>query len=353
MTTHAVHIFDSRSLKAVPDSSIDLVVTSPPYPMIAMWDDVFSTMNSDIHAAFTTEGGTVAFELMHTELDKVWREVHRVLKENRWVCINIGDATRTIGNTFRLFPNHARIITAFQKLGFDSLPLILWRKQTNAPNKFMGSGMLPGGAYVTLEHEYILLFRKGSKREFSTPRERRMRRQSAMFWEERNIWFSDVWDFKGTRQELNGVSSRNRSGAFPFELVYRLINMYSIQGDTVLDPFLGTGTTTLAAAVSARSSVGIELDGKLLDSIEASISKADEISRSYTHRRLADHITFIEDYSRRKGEPKHTNLSYQTPVVTSQETDLKIPVVNEIISDNNNHYTARYFEELPFVGSET
>ena len=79
------------------------------------------------------------------------------------------------------------------RLGFQSIPLILWRKQTNAPNKFMGSGMLPAGAYVTLEHEYILVLRKGSKREFKKAEEKRNRHESAIFWEERNIWYSDIW----------------------------------------------------------------------------------------------------------------------------------------------------------------
>jgi DNA modification methylase len=89
------------------------------------------------------------------------------------------------------------------KLGFTNLPNILWRKQTNAPNKFMGSGMMPPGAYVTLEHEHILIFRNGGKRQFNSQKEKTNRRQSAFFWEERNQWFSDVWmDLKGARQKI-------------------------------------------------------------------------------------------------------------------------------------------------------
>ena len=113
-------------------------------------------------------------------------------------------------------------------IGFSALPDILWRKQANTPNKFMGSGMLPAGAYVTLEHEYILIMRKGPKREFKTEGERVNRRESALFWEERNIWYSDVWtDIKGEKQDFVIPVSRSimhrppvprlRSAAFPYE----------------------------------------------------------------------------------------------------------------------------------------
>jgi DNA modification methylase len=121
-----------------------------------------------------------------------------------------------------------------QKLGFSALPAILWRKQTNAPNKFMGSGMMPPGAYVTLEHEYILILRKGNKREFTSIKEKQNRRESAFFQEERNFWFSDVWmDLKGTTQNLFDNKATERSAAYPFELPYRLISMFSVKSDTV------------------------------------------------------------------------------------------------------------------------
>src|SRR5690606_1592163 len=142
--------------------------------------------------------------------------------------------------------------SAFIRLGFANMPNILWRKQTNAPNKFMGSGMLPAGAYVTLEHEWILVFRKAGKRTFRSEAEKKLRRESAFFWEERNTWFSDLWDLKGVKQKITNSGSRDRSAAYPFELPYRLINMYSVKGDIVLDPFLGTGTTALAAMATER-----------------------------------------------------------------------------------------------------
>src|SRR5271157_2528807 len=181
-TKHKIIFADSRALTGIADDSVDLVVTSPPYPMIQMWDGLFSTMSKDARDALRANDGNAAFEAMHRELDKVWGELYRVLKPGSFACINIGDATRTIGDRFQLYPNHAKIISSFRALGFDMLPVVLWRKQTNAPNKFMGSGMLPSGAYVTLEHEYILVFRKGAKREFKTEAEKSERMKSSFFW---------------------------------------------------------------------------------------------------------------------------------------------------------------------------
>jgi len=192
-TQHEIIFKDARRMEALADNSIDLVVTSPPYPMIEMWDLLFEEMNPDVGRFLSKRNGPAAFEAMHKILDPVWEECFRVLTPGGFACINIGDATRTINSRFALYTNHARILSAAQDIGFTSLPCIIWRKQTNAPNKFMGSGMLPAGAYVTLEHEYILILRKKDKREFKTPEEKQLRRESAVFWEERNAWFSDVW----------------------------------------------------------------------------------------------------------------------------------------------------------------
>ena len=170
-TIHKILTADSRDLGAIAGDSVDLIVTSPPYPMIEMWDEVFSALNPKIGQAIADGKGRAAFDMMHYELDKAWQEVVRVLKEGGWVCINIGAATRRVGDGFQLYSNHSRITSALFSLGLDSLPIVLWRKQTNAPNKFMGSGMLPAGAYVTLEHEYIIIMRKKCKRVFETDQE--------------------------------------------------------------------------------------------------------------------------------------------------------------------------------------
>ena len=226
ITRHRIYFKNARQMDALARHSVDLVVTSPPYPMIEMWDTLFASQSAEIDQALATKNGRNAFELIHRELDAVWQETWRVLKPGGIVCINIGDATRSFDGRFSLYPNHARILSQLLTLGFQALPVILWRKQTNAPNKFMGSGMLPPGAYVTLEHEYMLIFRKRSKREFIKETERQNRRTSAYFWEERNRWFSDVWmDVKGAAQHPGNRAARQRSAALPFEVPYRLVNM--------------------------------------------------------------------------------------------------------------------------------
>jgi len=330
ITKHKIKFKNSNNIGELSDESIDLVVTSPPYPMIEMWDQIFTSQSEKIGRALNKKDGPTAFELMHQELDKVWDELYRVLKMGGIACINIGDATRTINSHFALYTNHSRIHTYMQKLGFSALPAILWRKQTNAPNKFMGSGMMPPGAYVTLEHEYILMLRKGNKKEFKTHDEKKQRRESSFFWEERNVWFSDVWmDLKGTSQNLFDTKTRGRSAAYPFELPYRLITMFSIKGDTILDPFFGIGTTMYAAMATARNSIGYEIDQNFKEQIISQSSGIVRFSNMRIAERLEKHLAFVDDRFKIKGKFKHKNNHYLFPVMTKQETDL---IINELLS---------------------
>jgi modification methylase len=344
-TTHQIIIGAAQKMRELSDNSIELVVTSPPYPMIEMWDEIMSKQNPEVRTALSNGDGPKAFELMHQELDKVWAEVDRVLIPGGFACINIGDATRTINGEFALYPSHSRIISAFQKLGLSNLPNILWRKQTNAPNKFMGSGMLPSGAYVTLEHEWILIFRKGGKRQFKTEEEKLRRKRSSFFWEERNSWFSDLWDLKGTKQKIDHSETRKRSAAYPFELPYRLINMYSLQEDTILDPFLGTGTTTLAAIATNRNSIGYEIDKLFLEIIVENIENTPiGYFNSNIDNRLEQHRQFIaqrnSDLSKEK--VKHINNNLNFPVMTSQETEINFRCINNLIKKSINKIVVEY-----------
>lgn len=341
-TTQEIHFEHSADMGKVPSASAHLVVTSPPYPMIEMWDEMFSQQNSEIISALDKKDGQLAFELMHRQLDPVWQELHRILIDGGVVCINIGDATRTIGGNFALYPNHARVLTAMLNCGFSSLPAILWRKPTNAPNKFMGSGMLPGGAYVTLEHEYILIFRKGSKRTFRSS-QKMGRRHSAFFWEERNAWFSDVWlDLVGTSQYQQGTNTRMRSAAFPFELAYRLVSMFSAKDDMVVDPFLGTGTTMAAAMATARNCIGFEIERGFQDQI---LSMADWIVDAANERirqRIHDHNAFVDKRLMEKYQFKHHNRYYDFPVMTRQEVDLYLNPLDGIEKIDDQSIKAIY-----------
>jgi DNA modification methylase len=340
---HQVIFADAARMSDLEKQSIDLVVTSPPYPMIEMWDELFRGADTKIDQAFRESESDQAFEWMHRTLDKVWNELRRVVKRGGVVCINIGDATRTIGGRFRLFANHARIISAFSALGFDQLPTIIWRKTTNAPNKFMGSGMLPPSAYVTLEHEYVLIFRLGENRSFETETAKQRRRESAFFWEERNAWFSDVWfNLIGTTQRLKNGKTRDRSGAYPFELPYRLINMFSVKGDTVLDPFLGTGTTMLAAMCAGRHSLGYEIDGQFQPVILEKVAGLPDLAHETVERRLKAHADFIRERGKSSGEIKNRNHFYDWPVVTRQESELRLERVRQLQFVGNDRFRVTY-----------
>lgn len=344
-TLHRFIYQDARDLNHLSDQSVDLIVTSPPYPMIEMWDRQFVRMNSDTGLFLKKNDYRGAHEAMHRVLDRVWLELYRVMKEGAYACINIGDATRTINGRFRLFVNHARIQMKFIEIGFDALPLILWRKQTNAPTKFMGSGMLPAGAYVTLEHEYILIFRKGNRRRFETAEEKLNRMQSAYFWEERNNWFSDVWDFKGIRQDINNRELRARSAAYPFELPFRLINMYSVFGDTVFDPFAGTGTTALAAMAAGRNSISCEIDSSFQETVKAEICQTVPTLNRHNLERIKKHYGFIRKYNQEGKNLKHANTYFKFPVMTGQESELKLVFIKSVAETEKGGFEISYFDD--------
>ncbi len=345
-TEHIILYENAANMEYIADESVALIVTSPPYPMIQMWDEIFSSQNKKIADALSNGEGVLSFELMHKALDKVWDEIYRVLKTGGFACINIGDATRTIAGNFCLYPNHSRILQYLQQSGFSILPDILWRKQTNAPNKFMGSGMLPAGAYVTLEHEYILIARKNGKRSFTSAEDKENRHNSALFWEERNVWFSDVWmDIKGTTQKLHDKETRSRSAAFPFELAHRLINMYSVKNDIVLDPFMGTGTTMAAAMAACRHSIGFEFDSKLCSTIESIKKNIVDFSNKHIAGRLQRHVDFAEERIKAKGPLKHINNNYGFPVVTSQERKLLFNRLTGIKNTGGGRFEVSYTAE--------
>jgi DNA modification methylase len=235
---------DATALPGVDPESVDLVVTSPPYPMVPQWDALFAAQ------------GARTFAAMHALLGAAWRACHRALRPGGLLAVNIGDALRSTPESgFRLWPNHAEVLARCDALGFVPLPYLLWKKPINRPNAYLGSGFLPPNAYVTLDCEYILLFRKGGLRRF--PPKDPGRRASRYSRGERDRWFSQLWEVRAARQ--TGEDGR-RTGAFPEEIPQRLIRMFSVRGDTVLDPFAGTGTTLRVAHRLGRAAIGVEID---------------------------------------------------------------------------------------------
>ncbi|MCW4029450.1 MAG: site-specific DNA-methyltransferase [Candidatus Bathyarchaeota archaeon] len=270
-TYHKIIFGNSQNMRELTDGSVELMVTSPPYPLIAMWDDAFCRVDPAIAELWNKQKETpneatvrAIYDAMHSYLGAVWAETYRVLCDGGIAAINVGDATRSINGKFQLFPNHSRIIEVCEKIGFTTLPYILWKKPTNKPaykgkGAFLGSGFLPPNAYVTLDCEFILLFRKGELRKFQ-PKDA-ARYDSAFTKTQRDEWFSQIWSFKGTRQTEDEL--QRRTAAYPEEVAGRLIRMFSVKGETVLDPFLGSGTTTMVAMKNGRNSIGYEVDSNL------------------------------------------------------------------------------------------
>ena len=194
--------------------------------------------------------------------------------------------------------------------------------------------MYPAGAYVTYEHEYILIFRKGGKRIFKG-KEKEYRQKSAYFWEERNVWFSDLWEVKGTSQVLNSSAVRNRNASFPFEIPYRLVNMYSAENDTVLDPFCGLGTTNLACMASHRNSIGVEIDEGIAELARERLNVSVNDLNKIINSRISAHLSFIASLPEEKKAKCYHNIFHKFPVKTKQETMIHISNVSRIFKENS------------------
>lgn len=243
---HTLHCGDARELGWIPDASVHLVVTSPPY-----WTLKEYRKHPD------QLGHVEDYEEFHRELEKVWKHSHRVLVPGgRLVCV-VGDvclSRREFGRHV-VMPLHADIIVRARRVGFDNLNPIIWHKIANANyevengSSFLGKPYEPN-AIIKNDIEFILMLRKPGGYRKPTDEQRNASRLTK---EEHQEWFRQIWT-------LPGASTREHPAPFPVELAYRLVRMFSFSGDTVLDPFLGTGSTTLAAIRAGRDSIGNELD---------------------------------------------------------------------------------------------
>ncbi len=247
-TTHILHLGDARQLEWIADESVHLVVTSPPYWTLKKYNDHPDQL-----------GDVADYEAFMDELDQVWRHCHRVLVPGgRVVCV-VGDvclARRRNNGRHLVIPLHADIAVRTRRIGLDYLTPILWYKVANASyevengSSFLGKPFEPN-AIIKNDIEYILMLRKPGGYRKPTEEQRRL---SKLTKEEHNKWFRSIWT------DVTGASTRQHPAPYPEELAYRLVRMFSFVGDTVLDPFAGTFTTTVAAMKTGRNSIANELD---------------------------------------------------------------------------------------------
>ena len=243
-SAHVIHLGDSRRFELDPDS-VELVVTSPPYWTLKEYNDQPGQL-----------GQVADYEEFLDELDEVWRHVHRALVPGGRMVIVVGDVnvSRRAFGRHLVFPLHASIQERCRLIGFDNLAPIIWHKIANAKYE-MGAGGFYGKPYepngvIKNDIEYILLQRKPGG--YRKP-ELASRLMSVLAAEDHAEWFQQIW-------RITGASTRDHPAPFPLSLAERLVRMFSFVGDTVYDPFLGTGTTATAAAAWGRNSVGCEID---------------------------------------------------------------------------------------------
>lgn len=247
-TFHRLNLDDARDMGVLPNESVHLVLTSPPYWTLKEYRDSEGQM-----------GHIEEYDDFLAELDKVWEHCLRALVPGgRLICV-VGDvclSRRKNNGRHTVVPLHASIQERCRKLGFDNLAPIIWHKIANAAYEVEnGSGFLgkpyEPNAVIKNDIEFILMQRKPGG--YRTP-DISARLLSVISGENHKQWFQQIWS------GLTGASTRYHPAPYPTELAERLIRMFSFVGDTILDPFLGTGTTTVAAAKTARNSVGYEVD---------------------------------------------------------------------------------------------
>ena len=279
-TRHRLVQGDARDLSFLPDGSVHLVITSPPYWTLKRYEENPKQL-----------GHVADYEEFLACLRQVWQECLRVLVPGgRLVCV-VGDVclSRKAFGRHVVVPLHADICVMCRQIGFDNLNPIIWHKIANATyqvsngSKFLGKPYEPN-AIIKNDIEFILMQRKpGGYRQPSESQ----RKMSMINKQEFDGWFAQFW-------RITGASTKEHPAPFPLELAYRLVRMFSFVGDTVLDPFLGSGTTMVAAMKADRNSVGVDIEPAYLKMARRRITE--EQHNLFKHAMLID--------ERRVGPPK-------------------------------------------------
>lgn len=277
MTNHKIIFGDSRSLNQIKEKSVQLIITSPPY-----WQ--LKDYGTEDQIGFND-----SYEEYINNLNLVWQECNRVLADGCRLCINIGDqfARSVYYGRYKVIPIRTEIIRFCEALGMDYMGAVIWQKtttmNTSGGGAVMGSFPYPRNGILKMDYEFILLFKKLGNAPKPSPEQKEL---SAMTKEEWNQFFSSHWNFSGVKQT-------GHIAMFPEELPRRLIKMFSFVGETVFDPFAGSGTTSLAAKNLGRNSIGYEINKEFAPIIKDKLC-SDQLSIEGDAA-----VTFTEDKTER------------------------------------------------------
>ena len=297
MTEHKIVFGDSRSLNQIQDKSVQLIITSPPY-----WQ--LKDYGADDQIGFND-----SYEEYINNLNLVWSECNRVLSDGCRLCINIGDqfARSIYYGRYKVIPIRTEIIRFCESLGMDYMGAIIWQKATNMNTSgggaVMGSFPYPRNGILKMDYEFILIFKKlGTPPKVTIEQKQR----SLITKDEWNEYFSSHWNF-------NGVKQLGHIAMFPEELPKRLIKMFSFVGETVFDPFVGSGTTSLAAMKLERNSIGYEINNDFLPVMQEKFSSVEN----------SDHIIKYMQDDKREYSLSSLPYLFKDPHKMDKKIDIK------------------------------
>ena len=330
-TLHKVVIGDSRRMGELDNNSVHLVVTSPPYWQLKDY------------GAKNQIGFNDSYQSYINNLNEVWKECYRVLHPGCRLCVNIGDqfARAIIYGRYKVIPIRTEIIKYCESVGFDYMGGIIWQKVTTCKTTggatVMGSYPYPRGGIIKIDYEFILIFKKLGK---DVKPSKEIKEKSRLSNEEWNEYFNGHWNFAGEKQ--NG-----HIAMFPLELPRRLIKMFSFYEDTILDPFLGSGTTSKAALELGRNSVGYEINKEFLEAIK---NKIGIHNRPGLFKDDFDYEVVFQKNNRKKEEKTQASLNNNH---IERLTDPKKFKFGTVIDTNGRNKRENYYSVRAILDSTT
>lgn len=332
-TNHKIIRGDSRQMKELSDNSVHLVTTSPPY-----WQLKDYGTNDQI-------GYDDSYEDYINNLNLVWRECYRVLQNGCRLCINIGDqfARSVYYGRYKIIPIRTEIIKFCETIGFDYMGAIIWQKTTTMNTSggatIMGSFPYPRNGIIKLDYEFILLFKKNGVPEKI---DKDLKELSKLTKEEWNTYFQGHWNFGGVRQD-------SHIAMFPEELPKRLIKMFSFVGDTVLDPFVGSGTTSLAAKKLGRNSAGYEINPNFINIIKQKLDAGVNKMFDNSDINFIEQEKLVSDFD---GQIFKLPYIFKDPIKLDKKVDPKKLQFGSKI-DENKKQRDEFFTIKEVIDSET